>query len=78
MKNVTITLKDESLTGNEVRSIASKLNQEGLTISSVQPYGVITGQAEEDVIARLKQNKSLFVNDTPSIYRVPPPGSKIQ
>lgn len=78
MKNVTITLKDESIKGNDVHIVASKLTNEGLKVSSVQPYGVITGDAEEDAIERFKQNKELYVNDNPPIHQIPPSYSDLQ
>ncbi len=78
MKNVTITLKDASIKGQAVHNIASKLKNEGLKISSVQPYGVITGEADDDDIERFKQNEAFHVNDHPPTYQAPPFDSDIQ
>ena len=58
MKNIVITISENYL-GN-LKSIADLLRKEGLTITNLYDFGVITGCAAEIIIKKLRAHKEII------------------
>ena len=76
MKNIVITISENYL--DNLKSIADLLRQEGLTITNLYDFGVITGCAEEIIIKKLRDHKEVISLTEEKQAFIAPPDSEIQ
>jgi hypothetical protein len=58
IKNIVITVSESYL--DKLKSIADSLRKDGLTITNLYDFGVITGNAEEKIIKKLRDHKEII------------------
>lgn len=75
-KYIIITISENYL--DKLNSIADFLRKEGLLITQLYEFGVITGSCEEENIEKLKDHKEIisFAEDTPA--SIAPPDEDVQ
>ena len=61
-----------------LKSIADLLKKEGLTITNLYDFGVITGSAEEIIIKKLRDHKEVISLTEEKQAFIAPPDSEIQ
>lgn len=76
MKNIVITISDNYL--YSLKSIAEVLRKEGLIITNLYEFGVITGNAEDRTIKRLFKHKEIVSLTEDKQTNIAPPESLIQ
>jgi hypothetical protein len=76
MKSVVITLSETCL--SSLGTVADELSQEGLTITNLFAFGVITGQAEDAIIDKLRSHKEVVSLTEDRQAHIAPPDSPIQ
>ncbi|WP_031528142.1 hypothetical protein [Dyadobacter crusticola] len=76
MKSVVITISETYL--GSLKTVADELCEEGLTITNLFEFGVITGEAEDQIIDKLRGHKEVIslTEDRPA--RIAPPDSPVQ
>ena len=76
MKNIMITVAHEG--AENIKYFAETLIREGVRVTHVYPFGVISATADEDEIAKIKTYKQVLSVDEEETVSVPPPESTIQ
>lgn len=76
MKSIVITISETYL--SSLRTVADELSQEGLVITNLFEFGVITGQAEEDVLEKLREHKEVISLTEERQATIPPPDAPVQ
>jgi hypothetical protein len=76
MKNIVITISDSYL--YRLKTIAEILRKEGLNITNLYEFGVITGNAEDRIIKKLHEHKEIVSLKEDKYVEIAPPGSAIQ
>lgn len=76
MKNIVITLSDDCL--DKINAVADSLSQEGLRITHLYEYGVITGSADELIIKTLRSRKEIVSLTEEKQASISPPNSDVQ
>lgn len=76
MKNIVITISENHL--DNLTSIADLLRKEGLVITNLYDFGVITGSAEERIIKKLRDRKEIISLTEERQAFIAPPDSDIQ
>ena len=76
MKNIVITVSENYL--DKVKSLADLLRKDGLTITNLYEFGVITGNAEDRIIKKLRDHKEIISLTEDKQAFVAPPDAGIQ
>ena len=76
MKNIVITVAEGYL--DKLKSIADILRKDGLTITNLYEFGVITGNAEDKIIKKLRDHKEILSLTEEKQAFIGPPDSDIQ
>jgi hypothetical protein len=76
MKNIVITISDSYL--YSLSSIAEIFRKEGLIITNLYEFGVITGNAEDKTIRKLYKHKEIISLTEDNQVNIAPPDSLIQ
>jgi uncharacterized protein YggU (UPF0235/DUF167 family) len=76
MKDIMITLGDKYI--KVVDKVANLLSNDGLIINTVYPFGVIKGQANDDIISLLQNHKEVQDVQVEKTMNIAPPDSDIQ
>ncbi len=76
MKNIVITLSEDCL--ERLNAVADSLSKEGLTITHLYEYGVITGCADELIIKSLRARQEIVSLTEEKQVTISPPDSEIQ
>jgi hypothetical protein len=76
IKNIIVTVSENYL--DKLQFVTDMLHKEGMTITNLYEFGVIIGNAEEEVIKKLTSNKAIIsLTEDTQVY-VPPPDTDIQ
>lgn len=73
---IVITISEEYL--NKLNSVADLLQRDGLHINSLYDFGVITGDADKDIINKLRNYKEIVSLTLDKEVNIAPPDSEIQ
>lgn len=73
---VIITLNEKDI--DKLDILAKKLQDEGLIIKDLHPFGVITGRTDKQYLDKLKNHPEIKDFKEETIIRIDPPDSKIQ
>jgi hypothetical protein len=76
MKNIVITVAEGYL--DKLKSIADILRKDGLTITNLYEFGVITGNAEDKIIKKLRDHKEILSLTEEKQTFIGPPDTDIQ
>lgn len=76
MKNIIITVSESYL--DKLKSFADLLRNDGLTITNLYEFGVITGKAEDRVIKKLRDYKEIISLTEDKQAFIAPPDADIQ
>jgi len=76
MKSVVITISESYI--DRLKSVAKMLRKEGLIITNLHEYGVITGNAEDNAINKMRQHKEIISLTEDKQAGIAPPESDIQ
>jgi len=76
MKDIMITLGDKYI--DVVDKVANTLSNDGLIVNTVYPFGVIKGQANDDIIPVLQNHEEVQDVQVQKVFDVAPPDSDIQ
>jgi hypothetical protein len=76
MKNIVITISESYL--DRLKSVADLLCKEGLVITTLYEFGVITGSADENIIHILRQHKEVISLTEEKQASIPPPDAEVQ
>jgi len=76
MKNIVITVSESYL--DKLKSIADILRKDGLTITNLYEFGVITGNAEDKIIKKLRDHKEIISVTEEKRAFIAPPNAEIQ
>jgi hypothetical protein len=76
MIHVVITISEIYL--DRLSSVAESLREEGLIITHLYEFGVITGFAEEERITQIRNHEEIISLTEEKEAKVPPPDSEIQ
>jgi hypothetical protein len=75
-RNIVITVSESYL--DKLQHLAEMFSKEGLTITNLYEFGVITGNAEARVIKKLRNHKEIISLTEDRQAFVAPPESNIQ
>ncbi|WP_192822793.1 hypothetical protein [Rufibacter sp. LB8] len=75
-KNIVITITEDCL--DRLHIIASTLKQDGLQITNIFEYGVITGNVEDKSIEKLRSYDEILSLKEDQSIQISPPDSEIQ
>ncbi len=75
-KNIVITVSENAL--DKLELLADILRSDGLTITNLFDFGVITGNAEDKVIEKLRGYKEIISLEEDKQAFVAPPDADIQ
>ncbi|CAG5069389.1 hypothetical protein DYBT9623_02125 [Dyadobacter sp. CECT 9623] len=76
MKSIVITISETYL--SNLRTVADELCEEGLTITNLFEFGVITGHADEEILGKLRDHKEVISLTEEKQATIPPPDSPVQ
>ena len=76
MKNIVITVSENYL--DKLKSLADSLRKDGLTITNLYEFGVITGSAEDSIIKKLRDHKEIISLTEDKQAFIAPPDAEIQ
>jgi spore coat polysaccharide biosynthesis predicted glycosyltransferase SpsG len=76
MKDIMITLGDKYI--NVVDKVADILSNDGLIVNTIYPFGVIKGQANDDIISVLQNHEEVQNVQVQKNKDIAPPDSEIQ
>lgn len=76
MKNIVITLSHDCL--DRINAVAESMTKEGLTITHLYEYGVITGTVDEMIINTLREREEVISLTEEKQATISPPDSEIQ
>ena len=75
-KNIVITVSESYL--DKLKYVADIFIEEGLTITNLYEFGVITGNAEDKVIKKLRSHKEIISLTEDKQIIIAPPNADIQ
>lgn len=76
MKSVIITIDDSQL--GQMTSILDSFAKCGLEVTNHFDFGVITGNADEEAISKIKSHSEVISLEEDRPVKIAPSGSKIQ
>jgi hypothetical protein len=76
VKNIVITVSENYL--DKLKSLADSLRKDGLTITNLYEFGVITGSAEDSIIKKLRDHKEIISLTEDKQAFIAPPDAEIQ
>lgn len=76
LKNIVITISESYL--DKLKSIADLLKRDGMTITNLYDFGVITGNAEDKIINKLRDHKEIISLTEEKQAFISPPDAEIQ
>ncbi|NLU30891.1 MAG: hypothetical protein GXX03_13685 [Bacteroidales bacterium] len=76
MKQIIITISAYYLDRLDV--VAENLREEGVTITRLYEFGVITGYAEEEIIDKIRHHKEIASLTDEKDVVIPPPEEDVQ
>jgi phosphoserine phosphatase len=75
-KNLVITLSDKYI--GRIKEIAKMLSNDGLVVTNVYDFGVITGTTEEINVDKIKKHKEIEALTEELNISISPPDSELQ
>ena len=75
-KDIVITIAEQHIP--ETSAIAGKMRTQGVELTGVHDFGVITGTVEESAIPELRRLPGIATLDLDQPVQLPPPGCDVQ